>query len=116
MASATLALVKLKMAFAKRLSQGYVAYIKSKEWAAKRQYYFSCKGKLCQACGSRSNIVVHHLSYANLGREPLTDLMGLCQDCHKEVHKIHRKLRGDLRSVTMVYVNTKRARRLPYNL
>ena len=31
-------------------------------------------------------VQVHHLSYRNLGAEPLSDLQGLCMRCHKLEH------------------------------
>jgi predicted HNH restriction endonuclease len=54
--------------------------------------------------------MVHHMTYDHLGNEPLADLMGLCPDCHKEVHRMHRATgrRKDLRAVTLEYIKLKR--------
>lgn len=77
--------------------------------------YWSYNGRVCKACGSNHRLAVHHLSYKNFGNEPMSDLMGLCHSCHIQVHKNHRKFRGDLRLVSLAYVRAKRASRMPYN-
>jgi hypothetical protein len=41
---------------------------------------------------------VHHLTYARLGDEPLSDLLGLCKSCHRAIH--HRR---DLVSLWVVF-------------
>lgn len=64
----------------------YDAYIKSDEWreiAAKRM---KKDGYKCVMCGATINLCVHHLTYDNLGTEPLTDLITLCKKCHKNLH------------------------------
>jgi hypothetical protein len=64
----------------------YEAYIKSDEWreiAAKRM---KKDGYKCVMCGATINLCVHHLTYDNLGTEPLTDLITLCKKCHKNLH------------------------------
>jgi 5-methylcytosine-specific restriction endonuclease McrA len=34
---------------------------------------------------------VHHLTYARLFNEALTDLQGLCEPCHRFVHGLRRR-------------------------
>lgn len=72
--------------------------------------YFAQNGRKCQACGKiGGHIVVHHVSYDNFMREPMRDLVGLCNPCHVEVHRRHRAgVRQDLRMVTMRYIMEKR--------
>jgi predicted HNH restriction endonuclease len=57
---------------------------------------------------------VHHMSYDHFTREPLTDLIGLCYDCHREVHRIHRAggRQQNLRVVTLEFVRNKALDRL----
>lgn len=99
----------LSVPYRKRFSDSYTSYILSDRWKIKRQSYFGRNGRICQACGSRSNLVVHHLSYTNFMNEPLSDLLGVCQSCHREIHRLHRKSgRKDLRVVSLEYVRTRR--------
>jgi len=97
------------------VTKAYVDYIKSDKWQRKRAEYFAVYGRKCQACGTtRGPIHVHHLSYAHLGNEPLTDLMGLCVKHHKAVTTIYRRnRRRGLRRVTMEYVTKIRKSKRP---
>jgi len=94
------------------ISPFYRAYLKSKKWEQKRLQVFKHYGKRCYACLTyKGPIQVHHLSYDKVGHEPITDLMPLCKDCHKEVTRIYRSNgRRGLRRVTMEYVVAKRKR------
>ena len=93
------------------ITKRYRDYITSARWQAKRQSYFAKYGKRCQACFTgRGPIHVHHMDYARLGNEHLTDLCGLCVPCHREVTRIYRaNRRRGLRRVTMEFVFMKRA-------
>ena len=64
--------------------------LKEKEWLYKREEVFEHKDKKCAICGRTDNIDVHHLVYrkGHLTWEyKWTDLIPLCRDCHKDVHK-----------------------------
>lgn len=65
----------------------YFAYIKSKKWQAKRKEALEFHGKSCAKCGSSASLEVHHLTYARLGIEEMSDLQILCETCHKQVHE-----------------------------
>lgn len=95
-----------------RNSKAYTDYLKSPKWAAKRQMYFARYGKMCRACGRSSGpIHLHHMSYSMLGREPMADLVALCQDCHRQVEYLHRKSgRKDLRATTLSFIRNKKKR------
>jgi hypothetical protein len=54
-------------------------------WKEKRKEILS-DNALCK-CGKMAN-VVHHLSYARMGRESLDDLKIVCKDCHYDYHKL----------------------------
>ena len=63
----------------------YHEYLNSPHWriiasGLKRRY-----GK-CQECGSDISLQVHHLTYARMWKEEATDLVVLCDKCHKLVH------------------------------
>lgn len=64
------------------LSEEYLAYLASPEWAAKRQRVMDQYGGRCQMCGERAT-QVHHLSYHRFGREWDSDLLPLCAACHE---------------------------------
>lgn len=82
----------------------YVAYLKTKQWAAKRKEKLESVGYTCQhhddiryrenidgtLSGVRmcsGSLEVHHQSYNNLGNEPLYDLIVLCKWHHDDEHK-----------------------------
>lgn len=91
------------------MSKEYLDYIKSSRWKAICARYWLINGKKCQACGARDKLHVHHCSYDRFGREPMADLKGLCQECHRAVHAQHRRDRSvSLRLVTERYVAGKR--------
>lgn len=91
------------------LSPEYVKYIKSQKWKLVCAKYWAVYGRKCQACGSRLKLHVHHKSYDRFQRESLADLTGLCNNCHRAVHHMHRTNRSiSLRLVTERYVIGKR--------
>lgn len=67
----------------------YHEYIKNSEvWAAKRKERLGIDQYRCRKCSSTSKLEVHHRTYQNLGAEPMDDLVTVCEDCHREIHKI----------------------------
>ena len=67
-------------------SQFYKEYLKSESWQIKRKQVLR-RDKRCRICGSNNvQLHVHHLSYKNLGNEPLEDLVTLCYECHYYIH------------------------------
>lgn len=64
----------------------YNEYMKSDVWLDKRHRVFRRDGMRCVECGSAMNLRCHHLTYENLGNEPLQDLVTLCNSCHSEKH------------------------------
>jgi hypothetical protein len=74
----------------------YEQYIKlSPVWKAKRQERLKLDGHACKKCksdGGDKPLHVHHRTYDRFGgRERITDLVTLCEKCHADVHKLHRK-------------------------
>jgi hypothetical protein len=63
----------------------YRSYLRSGHWMALRSAYLARFGAGCQVCG-RSPMDIHHRTYRRLGAEPLTDLVGLCRECHQAAH------------------------------
>jgi len=66
----------------------YGNYMKSEEWATKRQQRLKIDGYHCQLCGSSKNLEIHHLTYIRTPYfERMKDLITLCHDCHVAVHR-----------------------------
>lgn len=61
-------------------------YVTTKEWKAKRKAVFERDNHRCVKCGSSKRLCCHHLTYDNLGNEPLCDLQALCASCHASLH------------------------------
>lgn len=64
----------------------YDAYLRTPEWAAKREIVLTRCKRVCEACGSARATDVHHLNYKRVGEELDTDLLGLCRECHDTIH------------------------------
>jgi 5-methylcytosine-specific restriction endonuclease McrA len=45
-------------------------------------------GKHCAVCNSPDNLQVHHRRYDHLGEERITDVILLCDECHRKFHGI----------------------------
>ena len=68
--------------------KGYNEYLKSEKWQQLRHKIFRrCHG-VCEGCGDRPAVEVHHLTYERFGDELLFDLVGVCEECHEKVHWI----------------------------
>ena len=65
----------------------YHCYMNSDAWKKKRNERLKLDNFKCQKCGSAMNLVVHHITYDRLGREPMEDLITLCQRCHASLHE-----------------------------
>ncbi len=68
--------------------QRYYDYLLSPEWRElKRMVRARCLN-VCEVCGVASVEATHHLTYKRFGREPLSDLLGVCDKCHEKIHNI----------------------------
>lgn len=67
----------------------YDAYLQTETWQAKRAKILARCGGLCEGCGERRALEVHHLTYAHFGDELLFELVALCKPCHGRVHIVH---------------------------
>ena len=66
----------------------YNNYLHSQAWAETRQRFFAQVGRLC-ICGEQAT-QVHHKTYKNIGKENLlTELVGLCDNCHRKVPQLN---------------------------
>jgi 5-methylcytosine-specific restriction endonuclease McrA len=63
------------------------AYLRSREWRARRKDALAVAGGRCQDCGASRDLHVHHLTYKRYGRELSRDLRVLCSGCHRRRHR-----------------------------
>jgi 5-methylcytosine-specific restriction endonuclease McrA len=62
-------------------------YLKSDHWKNLRKEKLAENGKICESCGRKNNLDIHHLDYKNLYDVTLEDLKVLCRKCHNDEHK-----------------------------
>jgi len=63
-------------------------YLNSAEWKDKRIRVLNRDKYICQGCLSNKATQVHHLTYERIYKEPLFDLISVCENCHKSIHEI----------------------------
>jgi len=69
-----------------RFTASYRAYLKSAEWRDRCQKVMKRCGGVCEGCGDRPAVHVHHQTYRHFGNEFLFELLGLCRECHERYH------------------------------
>ena len=70
----------------------YNQYLQTRHWKDTRKRFYKsklCKHK-CSSCGSTYKLNLHHKTYKRIGKERLSDLCLLCEECHKKVHNLSR--------------------------
>lgn len=78
----------------KTYRENYEDYIRSKRWERRRVAYFAKFPRACRACGSKTQIHLHHHTYKRMGNEMDEDLVPLCEGCHTLCHQYHRANSG----------------------
>ena len=71
----------------KERQREYRRYLKSAGWRRRRSTAVARSDGFCEDCGSRSDLDVHHRTYARKGAELPNDLVALCRRCHTARHK-----------------------------
>lgn len=69
----------------------YENYIVSDKWKARRKEILARDNYTCKQCGSHDYLQVHHINYKRLEYELDSDLVSVCQECHKRIHKHYGK-------------------------
>ena len=64
----------------------YNSYLESPEWAKRRMLVFRRANGMCEGCGERRAVQVHHTTYEHVGHEPLFELRAICMVCHGLLH------------------------------
>jgi uncharacterized Zn finger protein (UPF0148 family) len=62
----------------------YASYLRSGLWETSRRRLMR---SACENCDSRAGLVLHHMTYANLGAERMDEVCTLCSSCHVAVHR-----------------------------
>ena len=65
----------------------YADYLKSQQWADKRDRVLRRANYHCEGCAQRPATDVHHLTYEHVTQEFLFELVALCRECHARVHE-----------------------------
>lgn len=60
----------------------YKKYLASREWAIKKEAIAKRCSGFCERCAVGSYESTHHVTYKNIGNEPLDDLLAVCNECH----------------------------------
>jgi phage terminase large subunit GpA-like protein len=65
--------------------QQYAEYLQSRHWKSFKASVYR-KVHNCAACGSREKLNIHHLTYENIHKETIADVVVLCATCHTALH------------------------------
>lgn len=68
----------------------YHAHLRSQKWQDIRDKVIERENCLCQGCREAPIEHLHHLTYARMGDELLSDLLGFCIDCHLKCHSTQK--------------------------
>lgn len=73
----------------KETASTYAEYLTTKHWRILRMRVALRERFYCEKCKRRIwiDFQIHHKTYKRIGKEWLKDLMFLCVDCHKAIHK-----------------------------
>ena len=66
----------------------YYQYIKSEQWYKRTESIRKRNKGICECCNMRYGDSIHHRTYKRLGNELDEDLIHLCDQCHKMVHRL----------------------------
>lgn len=79
------------------INPSYQTLLSDKRWQKKRERILERCFGICENCGAINEFIEVHHCYYRYGRYPWQypdqSLLGLCQQCHKERHKIELKWR-----------------------
>ena len=90
--------------------KSYNDYLKSDIWIKTKIVWYKAKKRKpaywgsCNLCGSKSNLVLHHMNYKfnNICKPTLVGKITLCEYCHNDFHKysfanLKKNIHGALR-------------------
>lgn len=87
----------------------YAVYLESQTWKDIRDRVFEEKGKVCEGCGQRVRLQVHHSIYSTkiLQGESLEGLRVVCDKCHSYIHSLANDQKMKLISATKAVLDDK---------
>jgi hypothetical protein len=65
----------------------YADYLRSDYWKRVRWVIIRDSELRCRICNAGGNLRVHHRDYSSIGREKISDLICVCDACHKLFHE-----------------------------
>lgn len=73
----------------------YSQYLGSRHWQDVKRRWKDSKlyqGWVCHSanCRCKRGLSFHHRTYERLGREELSDIILVCENCHKKIHRLER--------------------------
>lgn len=71
-----------------RDAEKYGAYLASRKWWVKRRAVMKRANGICERCGKFKAKAVHHLNYARVYEEKMSDLQAICKGCHEFIHAL----------------------------
>jgi hypothetical protein len=72
----------------------YGQYLASPHWADVRARFWAReKNRRCAGCRKPAS-EIHHKTYRRLGGEYLRDLVAVCHECHRDIHRSESYLPG----------------------
>lgn len=71
----------------------YDAYMASPAWKRKHTLVLDRAHGICEGCGLRRAVQVHHLTYRHLCAEYLWELRAVCLPCHDRIHAENKEPR-----------------------
>lgn len=64
----------------------YREYLRSDKWRRKREKVMERARGRCEVCRINRATQVHHKTYERVYREPMSDLVAICESCHLDEH------------------------------
>lgn len=76
--------LSFKELFAALNFETYQDYLNSVHW---REFSASVKQRICYCCSGKRRLQVHHIQYNNLGKETKEDVITVCRECYRSIHR-----------------------------
>ena len=71
--------------------ESYKDYLQTKLWKTIRSRALKNADFSCQICKSTNRLQVHHNTYERLGSELNSDMIVVCDNCHRMIHGLDHK-------------------------
>src|SRR4030095_3538534 len=93
----------------RRTAMNYDSYLTSDAWYRLVAEVLRLPQYECYICLRTRPLRAHHKTYARLGRERLSDLVVLCDTCHRKFHESLPQLTREQRALPLLSDLTKAA-------